>query len=135
MNHIDSGVFIKNIVNHNMVNTKKISLFLLCVGLILITCDYLPDIPSFCIHRLIFGFDCPGCGITRALHSLLNLHFSAAFDFNFAVYVLIFIFAIEIYLGFSYSEKFNFVKKIIYNLFYFILMVNYVYKFINFIKT
>ncbi|MBN1444997.1 MAG: DUF2752 domain-containing protein [Candidatus Omnitrophica bacterium] len=38
--------------------------------------------PSICLYKNIFGKDCPGCGMTRAVLSLLHLHFAEAFAFN-----------------------------------------------------
>ena len=35
-----------------------------------------------CLFRLLTGFQCPGCGSTRALHQLLHGHVVAAFMLN-----------------------------------------------------
>ena len=35
-----------------------------------------------CSFYLLTGFYCPGCGMTRATHNLLNLNFLKAFQFN-----------------------------------------------------
>ena len=35
-----------------------------------------------CPFKLIFGIDCPGCGMTRALISVLHLDFIAAFSYH-----------------------------------------------------
>ncbi len=35
-----------------------------------------------CMFRLLTGFTCPGCGITRALHHVLHGHFINAFTLN-----------------------------------------------------
>ena len=35
-----------------------------------------------CPFRWIFGMDCPGCGMTRALLSALKLDFQAAFSYH-----------------------------------------------------
>jgi len=35
-----------------------------------------------CLFRLLTGFQCPGCGSTRALHQFLHGHFIAAFELN-----------------------------------------------------
>lgn len=35
------------------------------------------------------GFKCPGCGSQRAVHQLLNLNISAAFDYNACLVVFI----------------------------------------------
>ena len=35
-----------------------------------------------CPFRVLTGFTCPGCGITRALHHILHGHFISAFMLN-----------------------------------------------------
>jgi len=35
-----------------------------------------------CLFRLVTGYQCPGCGTTRALHQLVHGHFLAAFMLN-----------------------------------------------------
>lgn len=35
-----------------------------------------------CIFRKLTGIECPGCGMTRAAHALLNGRISEAFSFN-----------------------------------------------------
>ena len=38
--------------------------------------------PPVCPFKAVTGYDCPGCGGTRAVHQLLTLHFGAAIDLN-----------------------------------------------------
>lgn len=45
------------------------------------------------------GYLCPGCGITRCLFSILELHFEQAFHYNSLVFVLLPFFAI--YCGYN----------------------------------
>ena len=35
-----------------------------------------------CMFRLVTGWDCPGCGSQRAIHSLLHGHLGRAWQFN-----------------------------------------------------
>ncbi|MGZ5445606.1 MAG: DUF2752 domain-containing protein [Thermoanaerobaculia bacterium] len=42
-----------------------------------------------CIFRLVTGFDCPGCGTTRALHHLLHGRIEEAFRYNPMLFALI----------------------------------------------
>jgi hypothetical protein len=35
-----------------------------------------------CLFRLVTGFQCPGCGSTRAAHQILHGHFITAFELN-----------------------------------------------------
>lgn len=39
-----------------------------------------------CPSKLLTGFDCPGCGSTRALHALLHLRWAGAWRYNAAVF-------------------------------------------------
>lgn len=36
-----------------------------------------------CTIKLLTGYDCPGCGATRALHAALHGNFAAALRYNF----------------------------------------------------
>ncbi len=40
------------------------------------------SLPSICLYKNILGRECPGCGMTRAVLSLLHFHFSDAFALN-----------------------------------------------------
>lgn len=42
-----------------------------------------------CPSKYITGFDCPGCGLQRAIHSLLNGNLSNAFNYNQLFFILI----------------------------------------------
>ena len=42
-----------------------------------------------CFFKLLTGYDCPGCGSSRALHSLLHGHVGEALRFN-PILVLVF---------------------------------------------
>jgi hypothetical protein len=42
-----------------------------------------------CFFRFATGLDCPGCGTTRALYSLLHLRFWQAFRYNPLIYLLV----------------------------------------------
>jgi len=55
-----------------------------------------------CPFRLITGWQCPGCGSTRAFYQLLHLHPIAAFKFN-PLMVLTLPFLIYGFLGFTKS--------------------------------
>ncbi len=41
-----------------------------------------------CIFHLITGLNCPGCGVTRMMHSLVHLDFVSAFHHNAALLCL-----------------------------------------------
>lgn len=41
-----------------------------------------------CVFISLFGIPCPGCGMTRAVISALNLNFSSAFSYHFMFWSL-----------------------------------------------
>lgn len=41
-----------------------------------------------CPFRLLFGFSCPGCGVTRAFEALVCFDFERAFYYNPTVFLL-----------------------------------------------
>ncbi|MDR1725377.1 MAG: DUF2752 domain-containing protein [Bacteroidales bacterium] len=48
----------------------------------LIPVEWLNEQHSLCLFRNIFGIKCFGCGITRAVLSVLHFDFKTAFDYN-----------------------------------------------------
>ncbi|MFW5628679.1 MAG: DUF2752 domain-containing protein [Candidatus Cloacimonadaceae bacterium] len=60
------------------------SLGILSLGLILLIlpAEAWDGGSSVCISKAIFGLKCPGCGITRAISSVLHLRFGDAFAHN-----------------------------------------------------
>ena len=69
----------------------KIYTAILSVGLIYLLWIGLTGLKIPCLYLLTTGLQCPGCGITRMLLSLLCLDFAAAFSFNPVVFVLFWI--------------------------------------------
>ena len=53
---------------------------------------YLPGsavpLPESCTARLLFGINCPGCGLTRAFISISRGEFANAWNFNPAAFVV-----------------------------------------------
>lgn len=58
-------------------------LFVMAFPLLLIIILY-SGLPSgtICLFHIITGFDCPGCGMTRAFHAMLQLDVVRAFRYN-----------------------------------------------------
>lgn len=42
-----------------------------------------------CIWKALFDFHCPGCGLTTAFISILELDFKKAFESNWLIYIII----------------------------------------------
>lgn len=101
----------KYIIWRNSLSTKDISnMLLLIVVLILyfIPIEFLYNNEwSFCIHKKLFKFDCPGCGMTRALNCFLHGKFRQALIYNIGVAP----FVILIFLHFlSWFFQFNLIR-------------------------
>lgn len=65
-----------------------------------------------CIFKLATGLDCPGCGITRCLFSLINFDLKSAFNYNALVTILILPFTVY-YLYVNYCYVLNKPNKLI----------------------
>ena len=59
-----------------------------------------------CIFKLITGYDCSGCGITRCLFSLVKLNIKEAFYYNELVTIFIVPFII-IYIYYDYCYVYD----------------------------
>lgn len=47
------------------------------------------DVCIPCLWKTIFGFHCPGCGLTTAFISLMELDFRKAFESNWIIFILV----------------------------------------------
>jgi len=47
------------------------------------------DVCIPCLWKTIFGFHCPGCGLTTALISLMKLDFRGAFESNWIIFIVL----------------------------------------------
>lgn len=65
------------------------------------------DTHSVCIHYHLFGFQCPLCGMTRAIHQLLHLKLDSAIQYNPVVAI------IPIYFGADLISYFKPGKRLI----------------------
>lgn len=43
---------------------------------------------SICIFKNVFGIECVGCGITRAIHNVVHFNFTDAYEFNSFVFIV-----------------------------------------------
>jgi hypothetical protein len=58
------------------------------VVLALLPLDALQRFPDVCLWQRVFGIECWGCGMTRAIASALKGEFSAAIGFNWRVVIV-----------------------------------------------
>ncbi|NLY18362.1 MAG: DUF2752 domain-containing protein [Clostridiaceae bacterium] len=63
--------------------------------------------PLVCSFRHYTGFYCPGCGMTRALYSVIHGNFKEAFSYNllWPLILLFLIVSVYFWLSFLYSGK------------------------------
>jgi hypothetical protein len=78
-----------------------------------------------CPFRFLTGLQCPGCGITRALHNLLHGHLTTAFTLNplFVIALPFLIFALLRYTSFAFQKKAPRGNALPANVIYFIFVV------------
>ena len=87
---------------------KKASLIILiavCAGCLLFVYGRFAPGSGFPFPRCIFfqltGYRCPGCGLQRALHSMLNLDFVSAFKYNAFLIAVLPVFALLLFSHFA----------------------------------
>lgn len=120
------------------LNLNKLSIFLLIIFFVVLY--FLPynivfNSKSLCIHKNIIGFDCPGCGMTRAVYCLIHLNFIEAFKFNYGVFLLFPLILHDFFFNLFSFELNKYIKKILYFLFLITISINYIYKIIIFINS
>ena len=82
-----------------------------------------------CLNKKLFGFDCLGCGMQRALLLIIKGDFIEAFKMYPAIYTILLFFILLIYNFFFKKKKVN--SKIIYSLAIvniIIIITSYIYK-------
>ncbi len=75
-------------VSSNQIIRLSVILALLMV-VVLIPYEILFDETRVvCIHQYLFGFQCPLCGMTRAVHEFTHLRIASAINYNVVVVLL-----------------------------------------------
>lgn len=100
------------------VKRKILSCFFIIFGIIFILTMFIvlkkfnpESVKIFppCIFHTLTGLYCPGCGMTRATHALLNFEFKKALDFNPLFFVLL---PLLIYMGIMQAISLKYNKKL-----------------------
>ena len=81
---------------------------------------------GFCIHKLLLGFECPGCGMTRAIYSFLHLEVLEAIKFNFSIIGFIFLLFLQTLDSFDLLAKSKYKFTFVYFSFTIMLVLVYV---------
>lgn len=82
---------------YNNQRIRIIALLLLLVVVSLLPFDTLFDAKNtVCIHYRLFGFECPLCGMTRAVYQCMHLQFASAFQYNAVIALLPLYLAIDV---------------------------------------
>ncbi len=69
--------------NTEFISYAKIGLYLLApMVFIFVPISYFEFGPIICLTKNIFGIECPGCGITRAIASIFHADFVSALRYN-----------------------------------------------------
>ncbi|MBN1187711.1 MAG: DUF2752 domain-containing protein [Bacteroidales bacterium] len=84
-----------------------------------------------CLHYRILGFQCPFCGISRAISSLMHFHFGQAIQYNFAVVPLFLLYFVEIGYLILKNNKLRYIRNIflliVITSFIFIYVLRFIY--------
>lgn len=84
MHHFKTDIMLRQ-----KLSARDLSTVLLTAGLLIVfflPTDFLfHNSTTFCIHKNLLHFDCPGCGMTRALNCFMHGQFQQAFIFNFGI--------------------------------------------------
>ena len=85
----------ESIRNSVFKQLSSILIILLPILLYFIPIEWMNNQPSICLFKNIFGFDCYGCGITRAIICGVQLNFKSAIEYN---QMIVLVFPILIYI-------------------------------------
>ena len=93
------------------ITTKSLILLFLPLAIYIIPYEWWFTGESFCLYKLLFGIECWGCGITRAIFSALYFRFAEAWEYNRFVVIVLPLLMFEWLKAFIQSLKFLLNKK------------------------
>lgn len=81
------GSVLRAMVAHHRLGRRTLTATAAIAAIAICSAYYLVDpadsgIYPRCLFRQLSGYDCPGCGSQRAIHSLLHGDLAAAWDYN-----------------------------------------------------
>jgi hypothetical protein len=79
-------------------------------------------IPLFCPFKVLTGIPCPGCGMTRAILSIIKGDFHGAFGYNPFSFFLLFVVVLSAVPG-KQAEKLPSIAPVIMNYFFIVVLV------------
>ena len=108
-----------------LIKVIKINLILLSIFIGYYLLNKYTGIYIPCLFKEITNLDCPGCGITRCLFSLLKLNIKDAYNYNQLVTILIIPFIVTyIYYNYCYIlNRENKLKNIINKISIYLLVI------------
>ena len=92
-----------------------------------ITITYIFHIPN-CFIKMIIGFPCPSCGLTRAGFAVLRLDFKEAFYYNPLIYLLPLILCVLIFKTSIFKKLYH--SKLFWLIIISITIINYIIRLI-----
>jgi hypothetical protein len=79
----------RNNIKKGFKNLYYFIFLVMPIILLLIPLEWINNQHTICIFKNIFGVDCYGCGITRAVLSGIHFNFRAAFEYNKMVIIVL----------------------------------------------
>jgi hypothetical protein len=67
---------------------RAATIMMLLMALAVVPTRWVAALPSICLARNLFGVECPGCGMTRAISCVLHGDFPTALRYNKLVALL-----------------------------------------------
>jgi len=69
--------------------SKLIFIVVAPVVLLILPADFFDNRMSLCLSQLLFGVECPACGMTRGIMHLIHLDFENAFAYNMLSFIVL----------------------------------------------